>query len=473
MYYFFTGYQPFVEQHLDALRQKQLLTYPARPRKLNPDIPVKIEQLILEMIEKDPETRPPSADYVVSMLRSDERIEPSAVPGFRSNLVGRKDELSFVRNFFESHLKSPATQFLAISSSSGIGKTALTNHLEIITKSRRTLNLNITHHRGGVDFKGFNLALASRVQDKDVATENTLLCSNPPLERVIESLDLLSSEERVVLFLNDVHWMDNTTLDFYRTIVTKQLPVLFICSWRSDELATHWRHLRQELRRQNVLTELQLEPLNKAEAKQLTVNFLGEGFDESIIDSVISPCRGNPFYIHESLRHMQKLGNLIFAGGSWQWVYQSLESGSIPKTVSSQIRDRLGRLGSTEIRAIEYASLVDSPLAVSELAAMMRVSITKALETLNSLARLEFMTISGTLDRPTTTLTHDWIGHATQTRLESQPARKKKMHGRIASVLEEKYLRSNEASLAQTVVNHYLASARPETGVFRLQPVES
>ncbi len=26
--------------------------------------------------------------------------------------------------------------------------------------------------------------------------------------------------------------------------------------WRSDELATHWRHLRQELRRQNVLTEL-------------------------------------------------------------------------------------------------------------------------------------------------------------------------------------------------------------------------
>ena len=88
----------------------------------------------------------------------------------------------------------------------------------------------------------------------------------------------------------------------------------------------------------------------------------------------------------------------------------------------------------------------------------MRVSITKILETLSSLDRLNFVTVSGTLDQPITALTHDWIRHATQTRLESHPARKRKMHERIASVLEEKHLRSNEELLAQTVVNHYLAS---------------
>ena len=435
MYYFFTGYQPFVEQNLIALRQKQLLTYPARPRKLNPDIPVKIEQLILEMIEKDPETRPPSADYVVSMLRSEKPTAPSAVPKFTSQLVGREDELSFFRRFFESHLKSPSTRFLAISSSSGIGKTALTNHLETIAKSRKTITLTISHHQGGVDLKGFDLILAYKAQGKDVATENTLLASDPTLECFIESLDSLSSEQRVVLFLNDLHWMDEAALDFYKAIVEKQLPALFICSCRCDELATHWKHLRQELKRQDILTELQLEPLVKVEAKQLAASLLGEDFDEALIDNIISPCRGNPFYIHESLRHMQKLGNLVFVGGSWHWVYQSLKSGSLPKTVANQIQGRLERLGSTELQAIEYVSLVDNPIAVSELAGMMRVSVTKALETLDALNRLEFVTISGTLDRPITALKHDWIGHAAQTRLESQPARKHKMHGRIASVL--------------------------------------
>ena len=144
--------------------------------------------------------------------------------------------------------------------------------------------------------------------------------------------------------------------------------------------------------------------------------------------------------------------------GHWQWVHQSLKPDSIPKTVSSQICGRLGRLDRSELRAIEFISLLDSPIAVSELAEMMRVSITEILETLGSLDRLKLVTLSGTLDRPVTALTHDWIGHATQVRMASQPARKRKMHERIASVLEEKHLRSNKGLLAQTVVNHYLAS---------------
>ena len=285
MYYFFTGYPPFVEQHFNALKQKQLSTHPARPRKLNPDIPVKIEQLILEMIEKDPETRPPSADYVVSMLRSDERIGPLAIPGIRSRLVGRKDELSCFRKSLESHLQSRSTRFLSISGPSGVGKTALANHFETIAKSRRAVTLTISHRPDGVRLKGFDLILEPRVQGKEAATGNRILPSKPTLESLTEWLESLPSECKVVLFLNNLHWMDRSALEFCRAIIAKELPVLLIGSCRNDELATNWRLLKQELSRKDVLTELTLEPLDVSETKQLAINLLGEELDDAVLAS--------------------------------------------------------------------------------------------------------------------------------------------------------------------------------------------
>lgn len=65
-----TGRPPFEGQTPAAILHRHLKEPPARPTTLAPDCPPDLERLILELLEKDPERRPESADAVAERLRN-------------------------------------------------------------------------------------------------------------------------------------------------------------------------------------------------------------------------------------------------------------------------------------------------------------------------------------------------------------------------------------------------------------------
>jgi serine/threonine protein kinase len=69
-YMMFTGSPPFVSDELTALLYAQANTPPPPPRGRNPEIPEALENIILRMLEKNPEKRPQSAADVGAAFKS-------------------------------------------------------------------------------------------------------------------------------------------------------------------------------------------------------------------------------------------------------------------------------------------------------------------------------------------------------------------------------------------------------------------
>ena len=202
MYLLFTGHPPFLETRMQELWKKQMVTHPPRPRSLNPDIPANIEQLILELIQKDPESRPSSADYVVAMLKSSDSTHTALVPRFRSSLIGREQELSAFRGIFDSHSENPALRFIAIGGPSGIGKTALMHRFQTIAKARKSRTLTVSHHPGGGILDAFRQTLDSESDNSELpSAEESRVNSDYFMRFLVESLEDLSQKGIVCGFI--------------------------------------------------------------------------------------------------------------------------------------------------------------------------------------------------------------------------------------------------------------------------------
>ncbi len=76
-YEMLTGQRPFEERLPTALVNEILTGEPPKPKTLRPDIPARIEQIVMKALEKDPTRRHSSAQSFASELRSEDVAPPS------------------------------------------------------------------------------------------------------------------------------------------------------------------------------------------------------------------------------------------------------------------------------------------------------------------------------------------------------------------------------------------------------------
>ena len=233
LYYLFTGQEPYVERDLNSLKQKQLVALPIRPRKLNPDVPSDIEQLIQDLIQKDPRVRPSSAEYVAAVLKKNCESGLNRLPRFRSVLVGREVELANFRRLSRQHLASPAPCFIAISGVSGIGKTSLMEYFETIVKIDRTATYSVSHHPGSGALEAFT-QLFNRIVDESempISRIDGQEKADPTgfAQKFLQLLTQVSKGRPMILCVDDLQWMDEGSLAIYRRIFESvELPVMVI-----------------------------------------------------------------------------------------------------------------------------------------------------------------------------------------------------------------------------------------------------
>ena len=70
LYEMLTGEKPFAGRTATEIALKQLSSEPVRPRTLAPEIPIRLEALILRALAKDPDTRQQSAEELLSELKA-------------------------------------------------------------------------------------------------------------------------------------------------------------------------------------------------------------------------------------------------------------------------------------------------------------------------------------------------------------------------------------------------------------------
>jgi diguanylate cyclase (GGDEF)-like protein len=143
MYELATGRPPFGTGDPVRLIHDHLARAPVPPAKVNPAVPFAVSEIVMHLLEKEPDSRYQTAEGLIRDLKrvrdGDLQLQIGAddVPSHLnepSQLVGREREFEMLRAAFEGAL-SGQSKAVAVSGGSGVGKSALIGELRAIASA--------------------------------------------------------------------------------------------------------------------------------------------------------------------------------------------------------------------------------------------------------------------------------------------------------------------------------------------------
>ncbi|MEP0925335.1 PAS domain S-box protein [Leptolyngbya sp. ST-U4] len=186
-----------------------------------------------------------------------------------------------------------------------------------------------------------------------------------------------AKEHPLVIFLDDLQWIDSATLKLIELILLDaQIQYLFLIgAYRDNELApTHPLVLTLEsLRNQGaVFQEITLTPLTLEPLSQLIAETLHHNPDtvRSLAQVVLRKTEGNPFFVGEFLKLLHSENLLTFDAQqlSWQWNLAEIEAQDITDNVVELLLRQLQKLPEATQQILSIAACVGSEFDLETLA---------------------------------------------------------------------------------------------------------
>ena len=168
---------------------------------------------------------------------------------------------------------------------------------------------------------------------------------------------LLAAAPPLVLTLDDVHWADEGSLDFFQAL-QRQPPgpgLLLVCLARPLLLERHpqWCSGSQARR-------IDLAPLDERASQSLSHALLQHlpQVPPQLAQLVAQGAEGNPFFMEELVNMLIDQGAIEVAGAGWQLRTDRLLSLQLPTSLDGVLQARLGALPNDRRRALQLASVV-------------------------------------------------------------------------------------------------------------------
>jgi hypothetical protein len=340
------GQRPFAGSLWEILRDKQALDPPPLPLDEGP--PEDLARLCMQLLARDPGSRPDALEIARRISADVGRPEPAAVASGGHRLIGRDHHLAALQEVYRTLCRRDDPQTVFILGRSGEGKTALAEHFLASLRQDRTLAVMTgrCYDRESVPFKARDSlidALASYLRGLP-ETDAALLMPDdigllaqvfPVLQRAevvaragagrLAALDEQQARQRafaalrsllgrisrrsaIVWFVDDLQWGDADSAGvLFEVLRTPEAPrVLFVGTYRSDEaegsaFLAAWKGLQRQHNAPFADVEVKLGPLTVEECTELVVRLLDRD-DERIRRRAIEfaqETRGNPFLLIE------------------------------------------------------------------------------------------------------------------------------------------------------------------------------
>ena len=392
LYQMVTGRPPFVGDDVVAVLSQHLHTPPVAPSWSNAAVPQPLERLILELLAKDPESRPPSAAAVRGRLQAVAAATstPAPIAARRDAnpldrlaggvFVGRSPEIERLRAAFEDTM-SGRFRLLLLSGEPGIGKTRTAEELTTYARMR---GADVVWGRcyegaGAPPFWPWVQVVRGWIKDREPrelladlgpgAADVAALVSEvhealpglaepPRLDpeqarfRLFESLTVLlrnaTQRRPLVVIIDDLHWADEASLLLLEFLARELGParLLLLGTYRDVELRRG--HPLSEtlgaLAREGTTDRVLLRGLAPDEVRRFIEQTAGISPPPELVETLYRETEGNPFFVSEVVRMLAAEGRLarVPADGSW--------SHEIPQGVREVIGRRLNRLSSATQR---------------------------------------------------------------------------------------------------------------------------
>jgi predicted ATPase len=199
----------------------------------------------------------------------------------------------------------------------------------------------------------------------------------------------------LVLFLDDIHWADDWTVDLLAYLGSRcaGLPVLVLVTARSTEmlLGPHpFVPVQEELQRQGVCREVPVRFLDRPEVESyLELAWAGHQFDAGFIERLWETTGGNPLFLVDLLRALRDRGVIAEQGGVWALVRAVPDlHRELPESVRSLIQRKITQPGEADRRLLSAASVQGHEFASAVVARLLGLSPAAVEERLEVLDRV-------------------------------------------------------------------------------------
>jgi class 3 adenylate cyclase/tetratricopeptide (TPR) repeat protein len=168
--------------------------------------------------------------------------------------------------------------------------------------------------------------------------------------------DKTAAPRPVALFLEDVHWADEASLELVEHLAAecRHLPVLIVALARPDffERRPAWQAGLANC-------VLCLEPLSAQEGHHLIEEILAkvERIPPQLHELILSRAEGSPYYIEEMIKMLVEEG-VIVKGKRWRVEAERLAVSRVPPTLVGVLQARLDGLPAPERMSLQRAAVV-------------------------------------------------------------------------------------------------------------------
>jgi DNA-binding CsgD family transcriptional regulator/tetratricopeptide (TPR) repeat protein len=287
---------------------------------------------------------------------------------------------------------------------------------------------------------------------------------SPPLDpeqekrRLFEALAhlllRLATVQPALVVLEDLHWCDDTTLEFLamlaRRLATRR--ILLVLTYRSDEVHAGLHHFLAEMDRARLANECWLGPLARedVEAMVRAIFQLERPVRPDFVDTLFRLTEGNPFFIEETLKSLTLAGDIYLADGRWE--RKDVQELRVPRSVQDAVRRRT-TLISDEARAlVAVAAVVGQRF---DFALMQRLSGHDELELLRLLKEMIAAQLVVEVSADRFQFRHALTRQAIYTQVLARERRA--LHRTIGLTIEQVYAEALESHLAELAYHFYEA----------------
>ena len=419
----FTGRLPFDSPDPLKLVHAHIALMPTAPEALDPLLPKAVGASILKLLAKSPDERYQSAAGLVADLTRmiDQLGATGGVPFFvvgkhdfgdrlavPRRLYGRGEELTRLRDALDRSTASQG-EVLLVSGYSGIGKTSLVHELagSVADKGGRLVSGKFDQFVRGTPYTAIRQAFAELARHvlmepdqevtrwRDAVVDGlggsaqvivdllpelaTILGEQPAVPELApteaqnrinrlfrEFLRITTSPDRpLVLFLDDVQWIDAASLELVRVALTgwTAAGLLVVGAYRDNEVGPDHPLVETLADLENSgtrLSRIALAPLDKeALAAFVTEALRGDAAHSApVAELVAMKTGGNPFFMTQFMTSLAEERVLVPDRHSGVWAYDLAEIRRQPSTdnVVELVAGRIGRLPPPSRKALEVAA---------------------------------------------------------------------------------------------------------------------
>ncbi len=430
-----TGRVPFAMKDPVEVIHAHLAQTAMYPHEVNPTVPEILSNIIMKLLSKMPEQRYQSTYGLKKDLEkcshafySDNHLElfslgeHDASPMLEkpNKLYGRDRELEELISKFE-HVQHGEPALVLLPGPSGIGKTALVHklHRPLLNKQGYFITGKFVQYQKHIPYAPIIEAFRSLI--RQILSEeadsiqrwrdklNLSLANNawvianfiPEIEWLIgkqeegsdlppqgvhnrfmlavrKFVDVFATENHpLVLFIDDLQWADNATLDLMRHLLTNpdRRNLLIIGAYRDNEVSVGhpFEVFVNQINHTDVrVSTIPVHPLVKIHIEQWVEEILAlEAMDaEPLVELIYRITRGNPFFIIQLLQllNQEKMIHFDLSTATWHINLTTLKQIPMTDSMIDFIMKQINKLSSETKKLLRLAACIGSQFNLKLLA---------------------------------------------------------------------------------------------------------